>query len=135
MIQIWMWLLLAAIVLAVLLIIFVVIARKGRELRKSHSFPPKATRAFLQWTQDGQKCRIEIEAPFYFGNHPRCDVVLSRAGAAYEACIFYHHERFALQALPEGSELTINGEPSMAGYLRDGDVLVIAHQTFAFHCH
>ncbi len=129
-----MWLLLAAIVLTALLVGFVIIARKGRELRKNQPLPPKAANAFLQWTRDGQQHKIEIEAPFYFGKHPDCNVVLASAGAAYEVCIFYHHERFALQALPEAGEFTVNGELAMAGYLHDGDILVIANQTFTFHC-
>jgi hypothetical protein len=130
----WISLLLAVIILTGLLIAFVLIARKGRMLRKALPLPPKASKAYLNWLQDGKQYGEEIITPFYFGKHPQCNIVLSNARAAYEICIFYHDNRFAVQTLEGAGELLVNGEEVVAGYLRDGDSLVMAEQTFTFHC-
>jgi FHA domain len=129
------WVLAGLSLLIALLISFLFIARKGRELRKSQPLPPEATRAFLQWTQDGNQRKTEVETPFYFGRHPECNVVLTQAKASYEVCIFYHKNRFAIQGLSEAAEFTVNGDEMTAGYLRDGDQLVIANQAFTLHCY
>jgi hypothetical protein len=113
---------------------FVVIARKGRELRRSQPAPPPAERAFLRW-EDGESRDLEIQTPFYLGHDPQCHVVIPESKPAYEVCIFYHHSRFAFQTLPGGGPVLVNGEEKMAGYLWDGDTLKFAGREFHFLCY
>jgi hypothetical protein len=131
----WFWIVLALALISAVLAGFLWIARKGRELRRNQPRPPEATEAFLRWSQDGKSENVQVNPPFYFGKHPDCNVVLPKAKAPYEVCIFYKDRRFAAQVFPDAGEFLINGEDAMATYLRDGDSLLIAGQEFTFSCH
>lgn len=133
--SVWIWIVLFLIVVGALLSGFIIIARKGRELRKKQPLPPPAEKAFLQWTHNDKQHRQEIEVPFYFGKHTDSNVVLAHSRADYEVCIFYHSDRFAIQTLPGAPEFLINGKESVASYLWDGDELTIAGRKFIFHCY
>jgi hypothetical protein len=113
---------------------FMVIARKGRELRISRPLPPTAKDATLEWTEDGHTSRIPIESPFYLGKNSDSHVVLPTARTGFEACIFYHNSRFAFQSLDGAGIILLNGEETLAGYLRDGDRLTIAGRDLTFRC-
>ena len=114
--------------------IFILIARKGRQLRKNEPLPPKVTRAYLHWSENGKSVQKEIFSPFYLGKGSDNEIVVQGARSNYEVCIFYHDHRFAMQT-PEGAgEVLVNGQEMIAGYLRDGDILVIADRSFAFRC-
>jgi hypothetical protein len=128
------WLIAILFLLAVLLTAFIVIARKGRELRRAQPLPPPATKAFLRWVEDGKRLELEIHAPFYLGRKSDSNVVLKNARADYELCIFYHKQRFAFEALDKAGIILVNGEENMAGYLRDADVIQVAGREFSFHC-
>lgn len=114
---------------------FIVIARKGRELRRNQPLPPAAEKAFLRWQEDSNAYDRQVAPPFYLGNSAECNVVLQHSRVAYESCIFYHNNRFAFQTLPGGGPIIVNGEEKAAGYLWDGDVLELAGQTFRFVCY
>jgi len=129
-----MWILSVVIFVAILITVFVIIARKGRALRKNQPLPPRAKEAFIQWEDDGQNGKKEVAVPFYFGKSAECDVVLSNAQRDFEACIFEHRERFALQTLDGADVIYVNGSEMLAGYLWDGDVLKIKGKSFTFHC-
>jgi hypothetical protein len=131
----WIWILLVLVLIGALLAGFITIARKGRELRKNQPLPPPAEKAFLQWTQNEKQHRQEIHPPFYFGSHPESNVILPNARVEYVVCIFHHNKRFAAQTLPGSSGFLLNGEDALAGYLRDGDELLIENQKFIFHCY
>lgn len=109
---------------------FVIIARKGRSLRTRQPLPPEATHAWIEW--NGQT--LNVECPFYLGRRQDNQLTLPRAKAELEACIFYHSRRFAFQTLAGGGEILINGQETLAGYLRDGDTITIAGATLVFHC-
>lgn len=86
----------------------------------------------MRWEQAGRSWEVEIMTPFYLGKDPSSQVVLESSCVAYEACIFYHHSRFAFQTLPGGGLILVNGEEKAAGYLWDGDIMVVANQAFRF---
>ena len=117
--------------IALLVFGFIIIARKGRELRKNQPLPPKANEAYLE-TRDGKRYPIKSEAPFYVGNSSSSDVVLPEAIQPYEMCIFYHRKRFAFQTPSGIPGIQVNGEEQLAGYLFDGDVITIAGEMFVF---
>jgi len=130
-----MWILLLCVVVIILMSsAFLVIARKGRQLRKNQPLPPKASQAYLEWDKDGRNTKLEIESPFYFGRNEDCDIVLADAKQNFEACVFSHQNRFAFQCLEGAESILVNGEETLAGYLWDGDVLTIAKNRFIFHC-
>jgi hypothetical protein len=132
--NLWIWILIL-VVLVASLVGFIIIARKGRALRKNQPLPPPADKAFLLWNQNGHQNRMEVQAPFYFGRHLESNVVLAQAQEDYVVCIFQHNKRFAVQALPGAREFFLNGEGSLASYLWDGDELTIENQKFIFHCY
>jgi hypothetical protein len=117
------------VILAGLLLLFILIARKGRALRQQQLRPKHA---FLHWTQNGEERKIEVVSPFYFGNNPESNIVLPDARAPFEACIFFHNHRFAVQTLQGAGEILINGQEAMAGYLADGDTLTLGGAVFVF---
>ena len=127
-----MWILILVLLFLGALAVFIWIARKGRDLRRNEPLPPEATHAFLQSKASPNR---QVEAPFYFGRSVESNIVLPAAKADYEACIFYHKRRFAIQSLPGAEVLLLNGEEILAGYLRDGDVLEIGKEKFIFRCH
>ena len=114
---------------------FLSIARKGRLMRRNQPLPPPAERAYLRWEEDGHPNDLEVFTPFYMGSDPANQVVLPLSRAAHEICIFYHHSRFAFQALPEGGPILVNGEENPAGYLWDGDHIRVGQRTFRFVCY
>lgn len=128
------WVLGILLLLAVLLAAFIIVARKGRELRRAQPLPPTATKAFLRWVEDGKMFELEIDVPFYLGRKSDSNVVLQNAKADYEMCIFYHKQRFAFESLDRAGLITVNGEEQLAGYLRDADVIQIAEREFTFYC-
>lgn len=118
-----------------LLVLFVVFALKGRALREHQiTLTPKIQRATLHWTQDGDRKEVEIVSPFYFGNSQESNVVLPLSLARFEACIFFHNQRYALQSLEGAGEILVNGQEMMAGYLADGDKLTLGQSEFVFRC-
>lgn len=123
------WLVLFMVVL-VLVAAFVIIARKGRKLRTQQPLPPEATEAWIEW--GGRK--QEVQCPFYLGSRSDNQIVLPQSKTELEACIFYHTRRFAFQTLPGGGEILVNGQETLAGYLRDGDTLTIGGAVLVFHC-
>jgi hypothetical protein len=120
--------------LLVLLAAFIVIARKGRELRRAQPLPPRATKAFLRWIEDGKTLELEVHVPFYVGRKSDSNIVLKNARADYELCIFYHKQRFAFEALDKAGIILVNGEEKLAGYLGDADVIQVAERELSFHC-
>ena len=128
-----MWFLFILVLL--LLSAFVIVARKGRRLRRNQPLAPAATKAFLRWSENGRDYRLEIKSPFYLGSHEKNDVVLREAKAPFEACIFYHNKRFAIQALEGSEEVLINEMETIASYLSHGDLLRIAQRRFSFECY
>jgi hypothetical protein len=127
-------LLMIASVLIILLIAFLWIAKKGRELRRLRPLPPTSTRVSVDFVRNGTKSEIEIISPFYFGTNASCNILLPNGKATFEACIFYHNHRFAIQSLEGAGELEINGEEVVAAYLKDGDRLTIGEEEFIFRC-
>lgn len=124
-----------AAILNTLLILFIIFAHKGSALRKrQEALTPRIKRATLHWTQDGDQKEMEIMSPFYFGNSPESNILLPRARARFEACIFFHNQRFALQSLEGAGEILVNGQEMMAGYLADGDKLTVGEREFVFRC-
>src|SRR5205085_9658284 len=99
------WIVALAVLFAAALVAFIVIARKGRALRTSQPLPPEATRAHLEWNENGSERTMEIETPFYAGKSAESQIVLPGARAEFEACIFTHNHRFAFQTLPGASRL------------------------------
>jgi hypothetical protein len=114
-----------------LVLLFVVIARKGRKLRTSRVLPPESDQAFLE-SGSGEKHSVQTTSQFYIGKKVDSNVVISSATQDYEVCIFYHRKRFAFQTL-SGREVLLNNEEQFAGYLSDGDVLKVAGESFTFH--
>ena len=129
-----MWILFVVIFAAALITGFAIIARKGRALRKNQPLPPRAKEAFIQWEDAGQVNKKKVGVPFYFGKSLECDVLLPNAQREFEACIFEHRERFALQTLDGADVIYVNGSEMLAGYLWDGDILKIKGKHFTFHC-
>lgn len=129
------WAVSAICVLAACFGVFMWIARKGRALRRNQPLPPPAERAYLRWEEDGQSKELEVSTPFYMGKDPASQIILASSRVAYEACIFYHNSRFAFQTLPGGGPILVNGDESLAGYLWDGDAIVIANRKFRFLCY
>jgi hypothetical protein len=122
-------------ILNTLLILFVIFAQKGRLLRQRHeAVAPKIKHAVLQWIQNGERKEVEVVPPFYFGNSPESNIVLPRGRVRFEACIFFHNQRFALQSLEGAGEIQVNGQEMMAGYLADGDQLTLGESEFIFRC-
>ena len=117
--------------LALFVAAFIVIARKGRELRKNQPLPPSTNEAFLE-AADGKTYSIHPETPVYVGNVASSDVVVPNANQSYEMCIFYHRKRFAFQTPSGIPGIRVNGEEQLAGYLFDGDVVTIAGEAFVF---
>lgn len=78
---------------------------------------------------------MEIKSPFYLGRDETNDIVLQEATALFEACIFYHNKRFAIQALEGSGEILINEMETIAAYLRHGDLLRVAQRHFLFECY
>jgi hypothetical protein len=113
---------------------FFIIARKGRALRLQKPIPPAAKQASLQWIEDGKEKTSQIISPFYFGKGPENNIVLPQARVNFEACIFYHNKRFAIQSLEGAGEILVNGEEMLAGYLFDGDQLTVGKNEFTFRC-
>jgi hypothetical protein len=128
------WILGILLLFIALLAAFIIIARKGRELRRAQPLPPTATKAFLRWVEDGKTFELEVEVPFYLGRKSDSNIVLQNARADYEICIFYHKQRFAFESLDRAGLITVNDEEQLAGYLRDADVIQIAGRHFTFHC-
>jgi hypothetical protein len=124
-----MWIVVGLVLFAVLL--FFLIARKGRELRTRRPLPPESYKAYLE-SAHGKKHLLETKTHFYLGRSFDSDIVLAGARQEFELCIFYHRKRFAFQAL-SGREVLVNGEEQIAGYLSDGDVLQVAGEAFTFH--
>lgn len=120
--------------LVVLLAVFIIIARKGRELRRAQPLPPIATTAFVRWVENGKTLELEVQSPFYFGRKSDSNIVLQNARGDYEMCIFHHKQRFAFESLGKAGIILVNDEEKMAGYLGDGDVIQIAGREFSFHC-
>jgi hypothetical protein len=127
-------LLIIASILILLLIAFLWIAKKGGELRRLRPLPPTSARGFVDFVRAGAKSEVEIISPFYFGTNDSCNIVIPKGKATFEACIFYHNHRFAIQSLEGAGELKINGEEAIAGYLKDGDRLTIGEEEFTFRC-
>lgn len=117
--------------LTAFVVLFFIIARKGRELRKNKPLPPKADRAYIQ-AEDGRRFVIQPGSPFYMGNSSSGDVQIASAKHPYEICIFYHRQRFAFQTPSGVPGLRVNDEEQLAGYLFDGDVLTIGGEKFVF---
>ena len=113
---------------------FIIIARKGRELRRAQPIPPPATTAFVRWIEDGKTFELEVHPPFYLGRKSDSNIVLQNARADYEICIFHHKQRFAFESLDRAGIILVNGEEKLAGYIGDGDVIQIAGREFSFHC-
>lgn len=128
------WIIASLVLLAILLATFIIIARKGRELRRAQPLPPPATKAFLRWVDDGKTLELEIHVPFYLGRKSDSNVVLKNARADYELCIFYHKQRFAFESLDKAGIILVNDEEKVAGYLGDADVIQVAGCEFSFHC-
>ncbi len=128
------WLLAILVLLLILLAAFIVIARKGRELRRAQPLPPPATKAFLRWIEDGKTLELEVHVPFYVGRKFDSNIVLKNARADYELCIFFHKQRFAFEALDKAGIILVNGEEKLAGYLGDSDVIQVAGRELSFHC-
>jgi hypothetical protein len=128
------WILAILLLLIVLFAIFIIIARKGRALRRAQPLPPRATKAFVRWVEDGTRVELEVQTPFYFGRKSDSNIVLQNASADYEICIFYHKERFAFESLDRAGTILVNDEEKLAGYLGDGDVILVAGSEFTFHC-
>jgi hypothetical protein len=128
------WIISIFFLLIVLLAAFIIIARKGRELRRAQPLPPSATKAFVRWVEDGQTLELEVQSPFYIGRKSDSNVVLKNARADYELCIFYHKQRFAFETLNKAGVTLVNGEEQLAGYLRDEDVIQVAGCEFSFRC-
>ncbi|HSE40957.1 MAG TPA: FHA domain-containing protein [Acidobacteriota bacterium] len=130
-----MFWIIVVLVFAGVFVAFIVIARKGRELRRSQPLPPPANAAFLRWTEDGKNFEQEVQTPFYLGRKADNNLVINGTRAEYEVCIFYHNERFAFQTLDRAGEVLINDEEKLAGYLADGDVLKIGNRELLFRCY
>lgn len=128
------WIAVVFLAIAGLMIGFVIIARKGRALRRNQPLPPPAKQAYLEWMEDGKTIRLDVECPFYFGRSEDNDVILPDARQEFEVCIFAHKNRFAFQGLEQAEHLQVNGQDTLAGYLWDGDVLTISNQKFVFKC-
>ena len=128
------WVLVFLLLVAILITGFVVIARKGRALRRTQPLPPPATKGFLRWTENGKTLELEVHVPFYLGRKADSDIVLNNARADYEFCIFYHKQRFAFESLDKAGMILVNGEEKLAGYLGDADVIQVAGREFSFHC-
>jgi hypothetical protein len=128
------WILAIFVLLVVLVVAFIIIARKGRELRRAQPLPPRATKAFLRWIEDGKTLELEVHVPFYVGRKSDSNIVLKNARADYELCIFYHKQRFAFEALDKAGIILVNGEEKLAGYLGDADVIQVAKCELSFHC-
>src|SRR5262249_10568941 len=124
------WILILAGIFLCFLVLFIVIAKKGRELRKSDRQGTKANKASIRWIRDGNPVEMDIEPPFYFGRSKECDVLLPTARVDFEACIFQHKDRFAIQTLKGGGDILVNGQELLAGYLKNGDKLLIAKHEF-----
>src|SRR5262245_49894912 len=122
-----MWILILPFLFLGALAVFIWIARKEIYLRRNQPLPPEAQYAFLQCEAWPKR---EVFAPFYFGRSAESNVILPAAKAEYEACIFYHNKRFAIQSLPGAATLLVNEQEIQAGYLRDGDVLEIGKEKF-----
>jgi hypothetical protein len=128
------WLIATFLLLIILLAGFIIIARKGRALRRAQPLPPTATKAFVRWVENGKTLELEVQPPFYFGAKSDSNIVLQNARGDYEMCIFQHKQRFAFESLGKAGIILINDEEKMAGYLGDGDVIQIAGCEFSFHC-
>jgi hypothetical protein len=128
------WVLAILLVFAVLVAAFIIIARKGRALRRAQPLPPTATKAFVRWVENGKRLELEVQTPFYFGSKSDSNIVLQNARGDYEMCIFQHKQRFAFESLGKAGIILINDEEKLAGYLGDGDVIQIAGREFSFHC-
>jgi len=128
------WFISIFVLLVVLVAAFIVIARKGRELRRAQPLPPPATKAFLRWIEDGKTLELEVHVPFYLGRKSDSNIVLKTARADYELCIFHHKHRFAFEALDKSGIILVNGEEKLAGYLGDADAIEVAGREFSFHC-
>jgi hypothetical protein len=127
------WILIILVLFFGALAVFLWIARKGRQLRRNQPLPPEASHAYLQSTEG---LKSYVVTPFYFGkNRESNNVILPTAKADFEACIFYHKKRFAIQALPGAAIVFVNQEEIQAGYLRDGDILEIGSEKFIFRCY
>jgi hypothetical protein len=124
------------VILVVLLLClgFFIIARKGRALRCQHPIPPPAKQGRLHWFENGVEKTTQIISPFYLGKDPENNIVLPLAQVKFEACIFFHNERFAIQSLEGAGEILVNGQEMIAGYLFDGDQLVVGKNEFMFRC-
>lgn len=114
-----------------LILLFILIARKGRRLRTMRVLPPESSQAFLE-TGSGEKHSVQTTSQFYIGKKPDSNIVVTNAIQDYEVCIFYHRKRFAYQTF-SGRGVLLNDEEQIAGYLSDGDVLKVAGETFTFH--
>ena len=112
---------------------FVVLARKGRKLRTTHVLPDTVSHATVQ-SSDGKNFEVDPSTHFYFGKNPDCQIILANAREDYSVCVFYHRKRFAFETLSSSRGIQLNGEEQMAGYLKNGDVLEIADETFTFQC-
>ena len=128
------WLIIIFLLLLAAVTAFIIIARKGRELRRAQPLPPPATKAFVRWVENGKTFELEVQAPFYFGRKLDSNIVLQNSGADYEICIFYHKQRFAFESLDRAGIILVNGEEKLAGYLGDGDLIQVAGREFSFHC-
>jgi hypothetical protein len=128
------WLILILLVLLSLFAAFIIIARKGRALRRAQPLPPAATKAFVRWVENGKTFELEVQPPFYFGRKSDSNIILQNARGDYEICIFQHKQRFAFESLGKAGIILINDEEKLAGYLGDGDVIQIAGREFSFHC-
>jgi hypothetical protein len=128
------WLISIFFLLLAVVAVFIIIARKGRELRRAQPLPPPATKAFVRWVENGKTLELEVQAPFYFGRKSDSNIVLQNSRADYEICIFNHKQRFAFESLDRAGIILVNSEEKLAGYLGDGDVIQIAGREFSFHC-
>jgi hypothetical protein len=127
------WIFGILLILAGIATAFFVIARKGRRLRTAHRLPGEASSAVLEDSK-GKQYPVSRVSQFYLGNHPQSDVVLANDTREYAVCIFYHRKRFAFQTLSSSRGILVNQDEMMAGYLSNGDVLVIAGESFVFRC-
>jgi hypothetical protein len=128
------WLITTFLLLIALFAAFIIIARKGRELRRAQPLPPPATTAFVRWVENGKTLELQVHPPFYFGRKSDCNIVLQNARGDYEMCIFQHKQRFAFESLGKAGIILVNDEEKLAGYLGDGDVIQISGCEFSFHC-
>ena len=74
-------------VFLVLVLAFIIIARKGRELRRAQPLPPPVKTGFLRWVDNSKTLEEQIHPPFYIGRKSDSHVVIDTVRTDYEVCI------------------------------------------------